>query len=322
MNLYPLKFSPILKERLWGGTRLRDVLGKTIPHNNTGESWELSAVVGDISMVANGKLAGTSLKSLIESYPEQLLGKDVVKRFGLEFPILVKYLDAKLDLSVQLHPNDELARKRHNSHGKTEMWYIMEADPDASLIIGFNRAVSREQYQKSVEEGELLEILNYEKVKPGDSFFIDTGTIHAIGAGILLAEIQQTSDITYRVYDFNRRDKNGNLRELHTDMALDAIDFDKDNNFRISYSKVPNTPNAMVNSPYFTTGYLELDKPLERRVSGSGSFTIFLCVSGSAILYNEFGKVPVAIGETVLMPSSSTTIGIDTNAAKFLEVTV
>ncbi|MCL4162945.1 UNVERIFIED_CONTAM: hypothetical protein GTU68_029289, partial [Idotea baltica] len=224
MNIYPLKFIPILKERLWGGTKLRDVLGKPIESDITGESWEISTVKGDVSIVSNGEFADISLQNLIDQYPEELLGKRVLERFGKEFPILIKFIDAKQDLSIQLHPNDELARKRHNSFGKTEMWYIMDADSDAKLIVGFNKDISKSEYSKSLEENRLLELLNYEKVKEGDTFFINTGKIHAIGAGVLLAEIQQTSDVTYRVFDFNRKDKNGDLRELHTELARDAID--------------------------------------------------------------------------------------------------
>jgi mannose-6-phosphate isomerase len=212
MALYPFKFEPILKERLWGGTKLKTVLGKPIANDITGESWELSGVAGDVSVIANGPLAGTSLKQLIATQAEALLGKEVVARFGQEFPILIKFIDAKQDLSIQLHPNDALAKKRHGSFGKTEMWYIMDADPGAKLIVGFNKDVTREEYASHLQENKLPDLLNYEPVEQGDTFFINTGKIHAIGAGVLLAEIQQTSDITYRVFDFNRKDKMGNLR--------------------------------------------------------------------------------------------------------------
>lgn len=223
MNLYPFKFQPILKERLWGGTKLKDLLNKPSSSDITGESWELSAVKGDVSIIENGPLAGTSLQEAINHHPQALLGKSVTNRFGTEFPILIKFIDAKQDLSIQLHPNDELAKERHNSFGKTEMWYIMQADPGAELIVGFKQDMTKENYEKHLNEGKLTDILNYEKVKEGDTFFINTGKVHAIGAGILLAEIQQTSDITYRVYDFNRKDKEGNLRELHTELAIDAM---------------------------------------------------------------------------------------------------
>ncbi|CAZ94699.1 class I mannose-6-phosphate isomerase [Zobellia galactanivorans] len=320
--MYPLKFNPILKERLWGGTKLKDVLGKPIENDITGESWELSTVSGDISVVANGDLAGTSLQDLIEKEPENVLGKSVYDRFGTDFPILIKFIDAKQDLSIQLHPNDELAKKRHNSFGKTEMWYVMDADDDASLIVGFNKDVTKEEYAKSLENDTLLDLLNYEKVKEGDTFFINTGKIHAIGAGVLLAEIQQTSDITYRVFDFNRKDKNGNLRELHTEQALDAIDYTKKDDFKVKYSQEKNTVNAMVDCPYFKTDFLDLNAGLTQDVSGRDSFTIFMCVGGSATIANENGSVELKRGETTLLPAVSNTIKITTEGAKLLEVTI
>ncbi|MEP3208806.1 MAG: type I phosphomannose isomerase catalytic subunit [Maribacter sp.] len=320
--MYPLKFQPILKERLWGGTKLRDVLGKPIENDITGESWELSTVKGDVSVIANGNLAGTSLQELIDQNPEAILGEGVVERFGTDFPILIKFIDAKQDLSIQLHPHDELAKERHNSFGKTEMWYIMDADKDANLIVGFNKDVSKEEYAESLEKNTLLELLNYETVKEGDTFFINTGKIHAIGAGVLLAEIQQTSDVTYRVYDFNRRDKNGNLRELHTELALDAIDYKKKDDFKVAYSQDMNTVNGMVNCPYFQTNFLELSKDLHQDVSKRDSFTIYMCVAGVAEVQNDFGSTTVQKGETVLVPSNCTGIALKTSGAKLLEVTI
>ncbi|MGP1992737.1 type I phosphomannose isomerase catalytic subunit [Zobellia laminariae] len=320
--MHPLKFNPILKERLWGGTKLKDVLGKPIENDITGESWELSTVPGDISVVSNGDLAGASLQDLIEKDPESVLGKSVYKRFGTDFPILIKFIDAKQDLSIQLHPNDELAKKRHNSFGKTEMWYVMDADDDASLIVGFNKDVSKEEYAKSIENDTLLDLLNYEKVKEGDTFFINTGKIHAIGAGVLLAEIQQTSDVTYRVFDFNRKDKNGNLRELHTEQALDAIDYNKKDDFKVEYKNDKNTVNDMVDCPYFKTDFLDLNSDLTQNVTNRDSFTIFMCVGGSATIANENGSVEIKKGETTLLPAASNTIKITTQGAKLLEVTI
>ncbi|MDX1326062.1 MAG: type I phosphomannose isomerase catalytic subunit [Arenibacter sp.] len=322
MSLYPLKFKPILKERLWGGTKLKQVLGKEISSDITGESWELSGVNGDVSIVANGELKGVSLQELIEKYPEDLLGKGVLERFGREFPVLIKFIDAKQDLSIQLHPNDELAKKRHNSFGKTEMWYVMDADKDAELIVGFNKTVTKEEYAKSIEDNTLLDLLNYEKVSEGDTFFINTGKIHAIGAGVLLAEIQQTSDITYRVFDFNRKDKDGKYRELHTDLALDAIDYEKKDDFKIAYSQDKDKVNAMVTCPYFTTNFLDLTQPLEVDVTNRNSFTIYLCVEGAASITNEFGQVDLQKGQTILVPAVSKTIHINTTKAKLLEVTI
>jgi len=322
MNLYPLKFKPILKERLWGGTKLKDVLHKPIESDITGESWELSGVEGDISEVSNGDLSGTSLQSLMDEHGEALLGKSVVERFGNDFPILIKFIDAKQDLSIQLHPNDELAKERHNSFGKTEMWYIMDADPGAKLIVGFNKDVEKGEYVKSLEEGTLTDLMNYEEVSEGDTFFINTGKIHAIGAGVLLAEIQQTSDVTYRVFDFNRRDREGNLRELHTSLAVDAIDYEKKDDFKVDYPKSLNGINSMVDCPYFKTDFLELTKSMKQDLTQRDSFTIFMCVGGAAQIKDDWGSVAITKGETVLVSASSTYVDIDTEGAKLLEVTI
>ncbi|MCB0373208.1 MAG: class I mannose-6-phosphate isomerase [Muricauda sp.] len=322
MELYPLKFKPILKERLWGGTKLKEVLGKAIESDITGESWELSGVEGDISVVENGPLAGISLQDLMNEQGEELLGKSVVERFGYEFPILIKFIDAKQDLSIQLHPNDELAKQRHNSFGKTEMWYIMDADPGAKLIVGFNKDVEKEEYVKSLEEGTLLDLLNYEEVGEGDTFFINTGKIHAIGAGVLLAEIQQTSDITYRVYDFDRKDREGNLRELHTCLAVDAIDYKKKDDFKVAYDTTSNRTNKMVDCPYFKTNFLGLSQPLKEDLSQRDSFTIYMCVGGKATIKNDWGSTPIQKGETVLISASSSKVEIETQKAKLLEVTI
>jgi len=322
MSSYPLKFHPIVKERLWGGQKLKTVLGKEITNDITGESWEVSTVEGDISIVSNGVLSGSSLQELIDKDPSGFLGKEVFKRFGKDFPILIKFIDAKLDLSIQLHPNDALAKERHNSFGKTEMWYIMDADEDANLIVGFNKDVTKEEYAKSLEDNTLLDLLNYEYVKEGDTFFINTGKIHAIGAGVLLAEIQQTSDVTYRVFDFNRKDKNGNLRELHTEQALDAIDYEQKDDFKVSYQQTIDTVNTMVDCPYFKTNFIELSKDLNQDVSQRDSFTIYMCVGGSATIGNEFGSETIQKGETVLISAHCKAIEITTESAKLLEVTI
>nr|WP_298930695.1 type I phosphomannose isomerase catalytic subunit [uncultured Allomuricauda sp.] len=322
MNLYPFKFKPILKERLWGGTKLKDVLGKPIESDITGESWELSGVDGDISEISNGILAGTSLQELIQKEGQSLLGKSVVDRFGNDFPILIKFIDAKQDLSIQLHPNDELAKKRHNSFGKTEMWYVMDADPGAKLIIGFDKSVEKEEYIKSLEENTLLDLMNYEEVSEGDTFFINTGKIHAIGAGVLLAEIQQTSDVTYRVFDFNRKDKNGNLRELHTELALDAMDYSRKDDFWVNYSDTMDSINTMVDCPYFKTNFLELSTGMNQNIASRDSFTIYMCVGGEAEIGNDWGSAKIKKGETILVAASSSRIEINTLGVKLLEVTI
>jgi len=305
MNIYPLKFSPILKERLWGGDKLDRFLGKKIPTDTTGESWELSAVAGEVSVVSEGELKGVSLQTLIDEHGERLLGRSVIERFGKTFPILIKFIDAKQDLSIQLHPNDTLAKERHNSFGKTEMWYVMDADPNAQLIVGFEADVEKAAYVKSLEQNTLEELLHYETVAEGDTFFINTGKIHAIGAGVLLAEIQQTSDVTYRVFDFNRKDKNGQLRELHTDLALDAIDYTRKDDFKVTYDTKKDNPNVMVDCPYFKTSFLDLTTTMVRNTLDRDAFTIYMCVAGSATVINEYGFATIKKGETVLVPACS-----------------
>jgi mannose-6-phosphate isomerase len=298
---YPLQFEPILKERIWGGEKLKTVLNKPINSNITGESWELSTVEGDVSIVSNGALKGKSLTELIDNFPEEVLGTAVYKKFGKQFPLLFKYLDAKTDLSIQVHPNDALAKIRHNSFGKTEMWYIMQADEKARIIVGFKEKSNAKEYVAHLENNTLLDLLEEVNVKTGDVFFLETGTVHAIGAGLVVAEIQQTSDITYRLYDFDRTDADGNLRELHIDLALDAINYDKVETHK-TYSKETNKSNEIVHCPYFTTNYLPLDGTINVSKT-SESFTVYMCTEGAFQL--EYNKITYDYkkGDTVLIPA-------------------
>lgn len=314
---YPLQFDPILKERIWGGEKLKTVLNKPITSPITGESWELSTVEGDVSIVSNGVLKGKSLTELIENHPEEVLGTAVYKKFGKQFPLLFKYLDAKTDLSIQVHPNDELAKIRHNSFGKTEMWYIMQADENARIIVGFKEKSNAKEYVAHLENKTLLDLLEEVNVKTGDVFFLETGTVHAIGAGLVVAEIQQTSDITYRLYDFDRVDADGNLRELHIDLALDAINYDKVETHK-TYSKETNKSNEMVNCPYFTTNYLPLDGTIKVSKS-SDSFTVYMCTEGTFQLeYNQI-TYNYKKGDTVLIPAKMTNYNM-TGTAILLEI--
>lgn len=322
MNVYPLKFKPILKECLWGGTKLNAILHKPLLSTRTGESWELSGVQGAISEVANGALAGMSLRTLITQAGPKLLGQRVLERFGEHFPILIKFIDAAQDLSIQVHPNDALAQKRHNSAGKTELWYIMDVDPGAKLITGFSKRIDQKEYIKNLEEGTLLDVLHHEAITAGDAFFIPPGTIHAIGAGVLLAEIQQTSDITYRVFDFNRKDTHGNLRPLHTTLALDALDYTAKKEAKVPYSCTQNTANEVVDCPYFTTYFLDLTQDMEWDLTARDAFTIYVCVEGQAVITNDWGSTSVEKGETVLIAAASRRVAIATQGATFLEVTI
>ena len=318
-NLYPLKFQPILKERIWGGQKLKSLLNKNSTLTNIGESWELSDVDGDTSIVSNGNLKGQSLKNLLNEFGHQIIGHKNHEIFGNKFPLLIKFIDAEDDLSIQLDPNDELAAKRHNSFGKTEMWYIMQAEKDSNLIVGFNQKVTPELYLKHLENKTLPKILNYEKVTSGDAYFIEVGRIHAIGAGVLLAEIQQTSDITYRVYDWDRKDAQGNERELHNDLALDAIDFDMENDFKVHYLESKNQSNEMVSCPYFKTNYIHLVESIKKE-NNHNSFIIYICVEGSTNIITENYTETIKKGETVLMPAAITSFEITAENAKLLEV--
>lgn len=313
MSFYPLQFEPILKERIWGGTKLKSYLNKPITSEITGESWEISTVENDVSIVANGDFKGKSLNELIEAYPNEILGTKVYAKFGKQFPLLFKYLDAREDLSIQLHPNDELAQKRHNSFGKTEMWYVMQADADARLIVGFKEKSSPEEYIQHLENKTLLQILDSKKVKPGDVFMLNTGTIHALGAGILIAEIQQTSDITYRVYDFDRVDANGNPRELHVDLALEALNYDKVEAQRF-YEKQENISNEVINCQYFTTHFIPLNGNLKVDKKND-SFTVYMCVDGHFELYFDGKTSAYQKGDTVLIPASLTDFQLSGQAA-------
>lgn len=320
MNLYPLQFHPIYKERIWGGNKLREVLGKNTPGGDIGESWEISAVPGNYSIVSNGTLAGKSLQQLIIEYGDQLLGKKNYHKFGLSFPILIKFIDARQNLSVQLHPNDRLAQERHQCCGKTEMWYILQADEASRLIIGFARDITKEEYKHHLETNTLPEILNYETVTQGDAFFINPGKIHAIGAGILLAEIQQTSDITYRVYDYNRTDKDGKPRELHTQLAWEAMDYTRHHDYKLSYKKKTNIPNLLAQCPYFTTAYLSLAGRLTQTLAERDSFTIYICVEGQATVTTADTAETIWKGETLLLPASIDQVMLTAEKASLLEV--
>jgi len=301
-ELYPLQFDPILKERIWGGEKLKTVLNKPIESKITGESWELSTVEGDVSTIANGVLKGKSLTAIIEEFPNEILGTAVYSKFGKQFPLLFKYLDAREDLSIQVHPNDALAKERHNSFGKTEMWYIMQADVDARIIVGFKEDSNKAEYVESLENKTLLNLLDDVKVKSGDVFFLETGTVHAIGAGLVVAEIQQTSDITYRLYDFDRKDAQGNTRELHIDLALDAINYDKVDTFK-EYTKEINQSNSIVDCPYFTTNFVPLNGEITLNKNGE-TFTVYMCIEGDFEIEYHNSTFSYKKGDTILIPAA------------------
>ena len=314
---YPLQFYPILKERIWGGEKLKSFLNKPIVSNVTGESWEISTVENDISVVSNGEYQHKNLNELLDLYPEEILGTQIHTKFGKQFPLLFKFLDAKQDLSIQVHPNDELAQKRHHSFGKTEMWYVMQADADAKLIIGFKENSNQQNYIQNLENKTLLNILYTKTIKQGDVFFLETGTVHAIGAGSVIAEIQQTSDITYRIYDFDRKDAQGNERELHTNLALEVINYNKLETKK-EYSKIENKSNEVVNCPFFTTNFIPLNGEMTFQ-KNKNYFRVYMCVDGDFVIGYTNKKTHYKKGDTILIPASMETF-IVTGKASLLEI--
>ena len=324
--MYPLKFEPILKQTLWGGDKIIPFkhLNETLP--NVGESWEVSAVEGSESVVANGADKGYTLPEMVRKYKEELVGEANYARFGNKFPLLIKFIDAKLDLSIQVHPGDELAKKRHNSFGKNEMWYVIAADKGAKLISGFAEEITPKEYKDRVHNGTFAEVLQTCAIEPGDVFYVPAGRVHGIGAGAFVAEIQQTSDITYRIFDYNRKDKDGKSRELHTSQAMDAINFsDVQDDFRTEYERVQNEPVEMVASPYFTTSVYDMTEAITCDYSELDSFVIFICVEGSCRLTDDNqNEITLRAGETVLLPAAvqEVTIVPEGQRVKLLETYV
>ncbi|MDR0874103.1 MAG: class I mannose-6-phosphate isomerase [Prevotellaceae bacterium] len=322
--LYPLKFKSIGKERIWGGEKLKTLFNKDFsPLQDVGESWELSDVEGDVSVVTNGFLRENTLRELIEVYMGDLVGDHVYEAFGNTFPLLIKFLDANDDLSIQVHPDNDLALKRHYSYGKTEIWYVLDAEPDAKLISGFAKPISKEEYLKHLENNTLSEVMKWHNVSKGDVFYIPAGKVHAIGKGNVILEIQQTSDVTYRIYDYNRTDSKGNTRELHTELALDAINFDFSENDKTLYGSKKNAENEIIRTPFFNINQLKIDRPLARDYYELDSFVILICTNGSAKIHCPDGEETITKGETVLIPAELTDIElVPDGTAEVIEVFV
>ncbi|MFA6087679.1 type I phosphomannose isomerase catalytic subunit [Mucilaginibacter sp.] len=320
-SLYPLKFKTIFKDKIWGGHKIETYLHKNIGDlPNCGETWEISGVKSDVSVVESGELKGQSLANLLEQFKDELVGKKVYEHFGNIFPLLIKFIDANDDLSVQVHPNDELAKKRHNSFGKTEMWYVIEADPGSSLIAGFNREMNEKEYVEALNSSHIMDILNREDVKAGDVFFLPAGRVHTIGKGLLIAEIQQTSDITYRIYDFDRVDDKGNKRELHTEEALAAIDYKHYPEYKTKYQPKKDEDVELVKCPYFTTNIMDFTHGTEKDYSALDSFVIHVCVAGEYTIKHNNLAYPVKMGECILLPKTIDKIELKTTSGfKILE---
>ncbi len=310
--MYPLKFEPILKQTLWGGDKIIPFKHLQVSLDHVGESWEVSAIEGSESIVANGADKGRTLSEMVRHYREELMGESNYARFGNKFPLLIKFIDAKQDLSIQVHPDDELARKRHNSFGKNEMWYVISADKGARLISGFSRQITPREYKERVHDGTFAEVLQATDITAGDVFYVPAGRVHGIGAGSLVAEIQQTSDITYRIFDYNRKDANGHTRELHTSQALEAINFaDVQDDFRTHYEAEVNEPVEVVATPYFTTSLYDMTEGITCDYSELDSFVIFICVEGVCQMTdNEGNELTLQAGETILFPATTQSLSI------------
>lgn len=310
-KLYPLKFKTILKSIIWGGDEICEFKNIEPKQDGIGESWEISGVVGNVSVVANGELQNQTLESLIVNYKEQLVGSKNYETFGSTFPLLIKFIDARDNLSIQVHPDDVLGKLRHNSFGKTEMWYVINAAPGAFLYSGFEKQLTPESYVKSIEDNTFVDSLSKHDVQKGDVFFLPAGRVHAIGAGTFIAEIQQTSNITYRIYDYNRKDANGNGRELHTDLAKDAIDYKLYDNYRTAYERKENQPVLLESCKYFTTNLLELTKDVTRDYSAIDSFIIYICMGGAChIRDNKGNDLYIKKGESILIPADTDNVAI------------
>ena len=308
--MYPLKFRPILKSVVWGGEKIAPFKEITTDQHNIGESWELSGVKGNESVVANGEYAGRTITELVHEFKGRLIGQKNYEKTGDQFPLLIKFIDAKQDLSIQVHPDDELAAARHNgSKGKTEMWYVVAADKDAHLMSGLTQKITPDEYEQRVNNHTITDVLHDYKVAPGDVFFLPAGRIHSIGSGSFIAEIQQTSDITYRIYDFGRLGLDGKPRELHTELAKAAIDYTVYPDYKTSYEKETGKENVLVDCSYFTTSMYELDRPFTRDLKDMDSFLVVICIAGKGTIKDAEGnEVTMHQGETVLVPADCTEV--------------
>ncbi|MBT3173444.1 MAG: class I mannose-6-phosphate isomerase [Lentimicrobiaceae bacterium] len=321
-SLYPLKFKPIFKDKIWGGQKIKTELGLDYGNlPNCGEAWMVSGVKGNLSVVSNGFLKNNELNELVEIYMADLVGEKVFDRFGEEFPLLIKFIDANDWLSIQVHPDDKLAKARKVGNGKTEMWYTLGADKTTKLISGFNREMDKTSYLDHLKKGSIKEIMNFEDVNKGDVFFMPAGRVHAIGPGMLLAEIQQTSDTTYRIYDWDRIGVDGHPRELHNEEAIDAIDFKKYDKYKTDYDIEMNIPSKVVDCDKFTTNVLEFDKPITKDIEALDSFIIYIAIEGKSILVWENGEVNLNLGEAILVPAYLSEISlVPKTTSRLLEV--
>ncbi|OYP62431.1 mannose-6-phosphate isomerase [Prevotella sp. P5-108] len=318
----PLKFKALLKQTIWGGDKIIPFKHLDDHLENVGESWEISGVPGNETVVADGEYAGKKLNELVIEQKDKLVGKANYERFGDEFPLLIKFIDARQDLSIQVHPTDEIAKRQGKERGKTEMWYIMDSDKDAKLYSGLKMQITPEQYKAMVEDDTITDALAQYEVKEDDCFFLPAGRIHAIGTGCFLAEIQQTSDVTYRIYDFKRKDKDGNYRQLHTKEAAECINYTVEDDYRTHYEHKKNEGVTLVECPYFTTAVYDLDEPMTLDYSELDSFVILIGLKGEGtITDNEGNTVTISAGESILVPATTDTLKVE-GTIKMLETYV
>lgn len=317
--MQPIKFQPLLKQTLWGGDKIVTFKHLDSQLENVGESWEISGVKDNETIVKEGPLKGKSLNEVVAELKDRLVGKENYQRFGDEFPLLIKFIDARQDLSIQVHPNDEIAHKQGKPRGKTEMWYLMESEPGAKLYSGLKKQITPDQYKEMVDNDTICDALAQYEVKEGDCFFLPAGRIHAIGSGCFLAEIQQTSDVTYRIYDYKRKDKNGNYRELHTKLAAESINYQVENDYRTHYVSRLNKGVSLVQCPYFCTAVYDLNEPMTLDYSELDSFVILIGLKGEGkIIDNEGNEVSIMAGDTLLIPATTETLSVS-GTIKFLE---
>ena len=316
-----IKFRPILKQVLWGGNKIIPFKQLDADMEQVGESWEVSGVKDNESIVANGEYEGMKLNDLVALLKGDLVGKENYERFGNEFPLLIKFIDASKQLSIQVHPNDEQAKAKGLKRGKTEMWYVMESAPDATLLSGLKRAITPEEYKAMVENDTITDALCEYRVSEGDVFYLPAGRIHSIGAGTFLAEIQETSDVTYRIYDFKRKDKDGNYRQLHTKAAAECIDYSVENDYRTKYEARKNEGVELAQCPHFTTSVYDLDEPMLLDYSELDSFVVLIALSGECTLSTGDAETQLRAGETVLLPATTQTLSVS-GTVKFLETFV
>ena len=320
--MQPIKFNPLLKSTLWGGNKIIPFKHLDSNQENVGESWEISGVPNNETIVSDGQFKGQKLNDVVATLKDKLVGTANYKRFGNEFPLLIKFIDARQDLSIQVHPTDEIAKQQGKERGKTEMWYIMDSDADAKLYSGLKMQITPEQYKEMVENDTICDALAQYQVKADDCFFLPAGRIHAIGTGCFLAEIQQTSDVTYRIYDFKRKDKDGNYRQLHTQEASECINYNVEKDYRTEYTPKKNEGVNLVNCPYFNTAVYDLDEPMTLDYSELDSFVILIGIKGEGTIKdNEGNETSLKVGETILIPATTQSLKVE-GTVKFLETYV